>query len=106
MTTTDAIEIHAAEELLKSAFAMEQWRPGQKAVVQSLLEGRPAAAIFPTGGGKSLCYQLPSQLFSGLTVVVSPLMALMKDQVQSLQSRGVQAFDSIRRSRPMRFGRR
>ena len=91
MTTTETIDMQLAEEQLKLVFGMDSWRPGQIGVIQSILEGRPAAAIFPTGGGKSLCYQLPSQLLSGLTVVVSPLMALMKDQVQSLQSRGVAA---------------
>jgi len=81
-------EIH--DELLRS-FGHSEFRSGQEAVIASLLEGRSALAIFPTGGGKSLCYQLPALLLDGLTLVVSPLIALMKDQVDSLQARGIAA---------------
>lgn len=76
---------------LLPTFGLAQFRDGQLAVIKRLLEGKSAAAIFPTGGGKSLCYQLPSQVFEGLTLVVSPLMALMKDQVEQLTSRGILA---------------
>ena len=65
--------------------------PGQEQVIDTLLAGRSALAIFPTGGGKSLCYQLPALLLDGLTVVVSPLIALMKDQIDFLVERGVAA---------------
>jgi ATP-dependent DNA helicase RecQ len=64
---------------------------GQRAVIERVLAGRSAAAVFPTGGGKSLCYQLPSQLLDGLTLVVSPLIALMKDQIDALARRGIRA---------------
>ena len=66
-------------------------RPGQAQVIETLLAGRSALAVFPTGGGKSLCYQLPATLLDGLTVVVSPLIALMKDQIDALTKRGVAA---------------
>lgn len=78
------------EELLRH-FGHGQFRPGQRQVVESLLAGRSALAVFPTGGGKSLCYQLPAILLEGLTLVVSPLIALMKDQVDVLKARGIAA---------------
>lgn len=81
----------AAEALLRERFGFPSFRPGQAAVIAQLLAGRSALAVFPTGSGKSLCYQLPGLLFDGLTVVVSPLIALMKDQVDFLQSRGIAA---------------
>jgi ATP-dependent DNA helicase RecQ len=78
-------------ELLRGPFGLEQFRPGQEEVIKHLLAGHSAAAVFPTGGGKSLCYQLPALLFPGLTLVVSPLIALMKDQIDRLKSRAVPA---------------
>ena len=66
---------------LKRLFRLDAFKPGQEQVVRHVLSGRNSIAIFPTGGGKSLCYQLPAQLLSGLTLVVSPLLSLMKDQV-------------------------
>ncbi len=79
------------EQILRSLFGLNAFRPGQAAVINRLLAGKSAAAIFPTGGGKSLCYQLPAVLLDGLTIVVSPLLALMKDQVEQLASRGIAA---------------
>ncbi len=70
--------------MLAQTFKLQAFRPGQEAVIRSLLAGRSALAMFPTGGGKSLCYQLPALLLDGLTLVVSPLIALMKDQVDAL----------------------
>jgi ATP-dependent DNA helicase RecQ len=72
-------------------FGFDSFRPGQENVIRALLEGRSALAVFPTGGGKSLCYQLPALEIEGLTVVVSPLIALMKDQIDFLRSRGIAA---------------
>jgi len=72
-------------------FGHTAFREGQEKVIQALLEGRSALAIFPTGGGKSLCYQLPALLMDGLTLVISPLIALMKDQVEALRARGIAA---------------
>ena len=76
---------------LQQNFGFSIFRPGQEAVIDCLLAGRSALAIFPTGGGKSLCYQLPALLLNGLTLVISPLIALMKDQVDALQARGIAA---------------
>ena len=80
-----------AVHLLNEKFGFDGFRPGQEVVIRCLLEGRSAAAIFPTGSGKSLCYQLSSLLFPGMTLVVSPLLALMKDQIDALRRRGIEA---------------
>lgn len=80
-----------AHDILRAKFGFEQFRPGQEAVIRCLLAGRSAGAIFPTGSGKSLCYQLPSLLLPGLTLVVSPLLALMKDQIDALRRKGIEA---------------
>lgn len=93
MSTTNA-EAVSAEELktvLQERFGLPDFRPGQVDVMSRLMAGRSAAAVFPTGGGKSLCYQLPATLLDGLTVVVSPLMALMREQVDFLNGRGIPA---------------
>jgi len=79
------------EQEARERFGHGELREGQRRVIESLLAGRSAAAIFPTGGGKSLCYQLPSQLLDGVTLVVSPLIALMKDQIDALALRGIVA---------------
>src|SRR3954467_2592841 len=81
----------ATLEVLASTFGYDEFRPGQQRVVESLLAGRSALAVFPTGAGKSLCYQLPALLLDGVTVVVSPLIALMKDQIDALTRQGVDA---------------
>lgn len=80
-----------AERTLQDVFGFSSFREGQREVVEILLAGRSALALFPTGGGKSLCYQLPALELEGLTLVVSPLIALMKDQVEALTARGVAA---------------
>ena len=79
------------QEVLRDRFGLEDFRAGQLQVIEALLAGRSSAAVFPTGGGKSLCYQLPALLMPGVTVVVSPLIALMKDQIDALQARGISA---------------
>jgi len=76
---------------LKQTFGYSEFRPLQRQIIQASLEGRDVFALLPTGGGKSLCFQLPALLRQGLTVVVSPLIALMKDQVDQLQAAGVAA---------------
>ena len=81
----------AAEAALKKHFGFDRFRAGQQETIGHLLDGRSAAAVFPTGGGKSLCYQLPALMLPGLTVVVSPLIALMKDQIDALAKRGIAA---------------
>ena len=77
--------------LLKEVFGFESFRPCQEAIIADALAGRDVFALLPTGGGKSLCYQLPALMRPGLAVVVSPLIALMKDQVDALQAAGVAA---------------
>ncbi len=79
------------EAALRAHFGHQGFRPGQEAIVRSVLSGRPTIAILPTGGGKSLCYQLPALLLPGTTVVASPLVALMKDQVDQLTAAGKRA---------------
>lgn len=79
------------EQTLRDRFALERFRPGQREVIRSVLDRRDVLCVMPTGGGKSLCYQLPALLLPGLTLVVSPLIALMKDQVDALTARGVRA---------------
>ncbi|BDI28457.1 ATP-dependent DNA helicase RecQ [Capsulimonas corticalis] len=78
-------------ELLKTYFGFDEFRPGQEDVIHGLIEHNAALAVFPTGGGKSLCYQLPALMFDGVTIVVSPLIALMKDQIDFLVRHGVSA---------------
>ena len=80
-----------ARDLLKSAFGYEKFRPGQEAAVSAILAGRDTVVVLPTGGGKSLCFQVPALLMPGLTVVVSPLISLMKDQVDALTAKGLPA---------------
>ncbi len=80
-----------ATELLSSVFGFDSFRPGQAEIVQTVAEGRNTLAIMPTGGGKSLCYQLPALMREGVTVVISPLIALMRDQVRALRAAGVEA---------------
>ncbi|GAD00291.1 DNA helicase RecQ [Agarivorans albus] len=80
-----------AQQVLQDVFGFAEFRTGQAAVIERLLDNKDCLAIMPTGGGKSLCYQIPALVKSGLTVVVSPLISLMKDQVDSLQHNGVSA---------------
>src|ERR1700738_1652680 len=76
---------------LKNVFKFEAFREGQEQVINKILEGKSALAIFPTGSGKSLCYQLSALHLDGLTLVVSPLIALLKDQIDFLQKRNIPA---------------
>ena len=80
-----------AQEALKNYFGYDSFRPGQDTVVSALLSGRDALAIMPTGAGKSLCYQIPALLLPGLTLVISPLISLMQDQVKGLSAAGIPA---------------
>jgi ATP-dependent DNA helicase RecQ len=84
-------DLAAAERSLRTTFGFEAFRPGQEEIVTAILEGRDVLAVMPTGSGKSLCYQLPALLRDGLTIVVSPLIALMRNQVAQLCGYGVAA---------------
>src|SRR5690606_27315445 len=79
------------EQTLRERFGLDQFRPGQHEVIAAVLDRRDVLCVMPTGGGKSLCYQLPALRLEGPTLVVSPLIALMKDQVDSLTERGIAA---------------
>ncbi|MEQ8895901.1 MAG: DNA helicase RecQ [Roseovarius sp.] len=83
--------MRSAATLLHDVFGFQSFRPGQEEIVHTVAEGRNTLAIMPTGGGKSLCYQLPALLREGVTVVISPLIALMRDQVRALRAAGVEA---------------
>lgn len=83
--------IDKAKEILKKYFGYDSFRGGQEKVIKSILESKDTFAIMPTGAGKSICYQVPSMLFRGVTLVISPLISLMKDQVDSLTSLGIPA---------------
>src|SRR5690349_4928311 len=76
---------------LRQHFGFDDFREGQREVIGSILDGKDAVVVMPTGSGKSLCYQLPAMILDGVTLVVSPLIALMKDQVDALQARGLPA---------------
>ncbi len=78
-------------EILSSVFGFDAFRPGQAEIVDAVVSGRNTLAIMPTGGGKSLCFQLPALMRDGVTVVISPLIALMRDQVRALREAGVEA---------------
>ena len=78
-------------DILKEYWGYDAFRPMQEEIVQTALEGRDVLAILPTGGGKSVCFQVPAMMREGIAIVVTPLIALMKDQVQNLAARGIKA---------------
>src|SRR6187549_3291502 len=76
---------------LQNIFGLDEFRPSQREVIEDILAGRDVLCVMPTGAGKSLCYQLPAAISDGLSIVVSPLISLMEDQVQQLRDEGVPA---------------
>src|ERR1700686_3243610 len=84
-------DLTAAQDRLHTVFGFEAFRPGQAEIVTAILDGRDVLAVMPTGSGKSLCYQLPALIRDGLTVVVSPLIARMRNQVAQLCGYGIAA---------------
>ena len=87
MVTSRAL--YDAQHLLHSVFGFDSFRPMQSLIISAILEGRDVFAVMPTGGGKSLCYQLPALAGGGIAVIVSPLISLMKDQVEAAQKKGI-----------------
>ncbi|SEQ91335.1 ATP-dependent DNA helicase RecQ [Rosenbergiella nectarea] len=88
-----------AIQVLQETFGYQQFRPGQDGIIQAAISGQDCLVVMPTGGGKSLCYQIPALVRNGLTLVVSPLISLMKDQVDQLRANGVSA-ESLNSSQP------
>src|SRR5271163_4436171 len=84
-------DLAAAQDILRKTFGFSAFRPGQAEIVGAVLDGRDVLAVMPTGSGKSLCYQLPALARGSLSVVVSPLIALMRNQVAQLKSYGIAA---------------
>lgn len=83
--------LHQAEQLLKQYFGYEKFRKGQEIVITYTLQGQSSLCVMPTGGGKSICYQIPALMMEGVTIVISPLISLMQDQVDTLRAAGISA---------------
>ncbi|WP_020599023.1 DNA helicase RecQ [Spirosoma panaciterrae] len=104
MISTPPLQTQNPADYLKRYYGYDRFRPMQEAIIQSILSGRDTVVLMPTGGGKSVCFQIPALMLPGVTIVVSPLIALMKDQVEALHMNGIQAayYNSTQTSREQR----
>ena len=91
MSETETLTVEDARRVMRERWGYESFRPGQEAVIQAVLDGKDVLGVLPTGGGKSLCYQVPALLFEGCVLVISPLIALMQDQVEGVRAQGIEA---------------
>jgi ATP-dependent DNA helicase RecQ len=85
----NSVERKKLNQTMREVFGIERLRPGQREIIEAVLEGEDILALMPTGAGKSLCYQLPALHLEGMTIVVSPLISLMKDQADKLEEKGL-----------------
>ena len=83
--------LNHAKEILQTYYGYDEFRNGQSTIIEQVLSGKDTVAIMPTGGGKSICYQVPALMLPGITIVISPLISLMKDQVDALNNAGIPA---------------
>lgn len=86
-----AVNVLPVFDILKKVFGFQSFRPNQEEIIRNIFDGKDVFAVMPTGGGKSLCYQLPSKIMNGTAVVISPLISLMKDQVDAAVENGISA---------------
>lgn len=90
-TGSERITGMTAKETLKTYFGYDSFRSGQESIIEAIMAGRDSLAIMPTGAGKSICYQIPALMLPGITLVISPLISLMQDQVKALNDAGIHA---------------
>src|SRR5437868_15253384 len=105
VTPSSELEVSDATQVLQRVFGYDSFREGQQEIIEHVVNGGDALVLMPTGGGKSLCYQIPALVRPGVGVVISPLIALMQDQVDALLALGVRAGFLNSRSEERRVGK-